>query len=358
MKKIFSVLIILVIFLTLTACNKYEDYTFELKEDGTYEIDKYIGEVEYGKELIIPSSYKGKEVTSIGVSAFRSNQSLRWVTIPESVKVIENLAFAECSGLQAIVIPKSVVSINYYAFYKCINLLNVDLPENVSLGEGVFRKCENLKNIIIPEGVKTIYRYTFGECTNLETVIIPTSVETLFPNAFSDSSKVTICVKTETIPEGWAQEYKDGRFPTILGFISYGVTEDKFEYGISKINDEYFASIVGYVQGKDKDTSISIPNIIEGYNVKRIAGRAFNNLHDLISISIPEGVERIESRAFHECWDLESLIIPESVKYVGYFVFSFTDKVKIKARSKSQPEGWDEEWNCYNRPVYWGYKGE
>lgn len=58
-------------------------------------------------------------VTSIGEGAFRETE-ITTVKIPESVILIKQCAFYECSGLTSIDIPNSVTTIGSYAFENCI----------------------------------------------------------------------------------------------------------------------------------------------------------------------------------------------------------------------------------------------
>ena len=57
-------------------------------------------------DLVIPSTYNGKPVTSIGSSAFSG-----------------------CTGLTSITIPDSVTTIGHYAFYNCTSLTSITIPE-------------------------------------------------------------------------------------------------------------------------------------------------------------------------------------------------------------------------------------
>ena len=66
------------------------DYKYLVKENGTVEIAKYLGEAE---ELTIPSELDGYSVTSIGTYAFGKCSSLISVVIPESVEYISPSAF-------------------------------------------------------------------------------------------------------------------------------------------------------------------------------------------------------------------------------------------------------------------------
>ena len=64
-------------------------------------------------------------VTTIGVSAFAGNTSIRNIFMSESVNVIGTTAFYECSSLSSITIPKSVTLIGENAFSKCSKLSEV-----------------------------------------------------------------------------------------------------------------------------------------------------------------------------------------------------------------------------------------
>ena len=70
-------------------------------------------------ELVIPSSYQGKPVTSIGSSAFYSCGKLTSVTIPDSVTSIGDGVFSYCYSLWRVTIGNSVTSIGDQAFYDC-----------------------------------------------------------------------------------------------------------------------------------------------------------------------------------------------------------------------------------------------
>ncbi|MBR3149278.1 MAG: leucine-rich repeat protein [Eubacterium sp.] len=96
-------------------------------------------------------------------------------------------------------------------------------------------------------------------------------------------------------------------------------TEDGFEY--SAWYGE--ASITGY---SGNATDIVIPSKIKGCTVTEIGYYAFydyenENLQNIKSVTIPEGVKRIGQGAFCSCSSLESIILPSTLTYIGLEAF-------------------------------------
>ncbi len=98
--------------------------SFELNEDGqSYTVTGLTDTTV--TNLVIPATYQGLPITSIGRSAFSYCTGLTSVTIGNSVTSIGNYAFYDCTGLTSISIPNSVTSIGYGAFLDCYKLVEV-----------------------------------------------------------------------------------------------------------------------------------------------------------------------------------------------------------------------------------------
>ena len=104
------------------------NFTFTLNDDGQrYAITEV--KTSLSGNIIIPDTYMGKPVTTIGDYAFWGCSSLTSVTIGNSVTTIDSYAFWSCSSLTSIVIPDSVTTIGDYAFVDCNSLTSVTFKD-------------------------------------------------------------------------------------------------------------------------------------------------------------------------------------------------------------------------------------
>lgn len=129
----------------------------------------------------------GKNVTSIGYSAFYYCSSLASVVIPQGVTSIGRNAFSYCSSLASVVIPDGVTSIGDSAFNNCSSLASIVIPQGVtSIGSSAFFYCISLASIVIPESVTSIGGTAFQNCYSLSSVVIPQGVTSIGSGAFQN----------------------------------------------------------------------------------------------------------------------------------------------------------------------------
>jgi len=146
-------------------------------------------------------------VIIIGQYAFRDCTGLTSVKIPNSVTYIGRLAFSGCTGLTSVKIPNSVAYIGRLAFYGCTGLTSVSIGNSVmEIGELAFNGCTDLTSIEIPEGVTRIGGSAFSGCTGLTSVKIPNSVTEIGFKAFSGCTGLTSATigKSVTYIGRWA----------------------------------------------------------------------------------------------------------------------------------------------------------
>ena len=143
--------------------------------------------------------YVGKNVTSIGSSAFSNCCSLASITIPDGITSIGGSAFSNCYSLASITIPDGVTSIGSYAFRSCYSLASITIPDGVtSIDSYAFNSCPSLASITIPDGVTSIGSNTFSSCHSLASITIPDGVTSIGSGAFSNCYSLA----SITIPDG------------------------------------------------------------------------------------------------------------------------------------------------------------
>lgn len=117
------------------------DFEYEVLDGGAV-VTKYTGK---DTEVVIPDQLGGAPVTEVGYYAFEAHYDLETVTLPESVKIIGEGSFMDCSSLRSINIPSGVTNIERGAFVACVSLGDITLPASVvRVEEEAFTACESI----------------------------------------------------------------------------------------------------------------------------------------------------------------------------------------------------------------------
>lgn len=139
-------------------------------------------------EFTIPKTYKDKDVVGIGERAFYKNNKLERIIFEnKNIKIIEKLAFSECTNLVSIDLS-GIDNIERNAFSYAKSLDNITL-NCINLGASAFYGCESLKNINLGSNLKTIGSFVFSKSL-IETLTFPKTFEVLAYDTFSDMAKL------------------------------------------------------------------------------------------------------------------------------------------------------------------------
>lgn len=252
--------------------------TFYVKEGNGYSLVKYSRGVKntFEKEVIIPNTYNGKKVISIGNGAFK-NTDIEKVQLPEGLEEIKSKAFYNCTSITKIEIPKTVTAIR---------------------GEA-FAKCKSLRMVYLNEGLKEIRGGAFKECKALFKIDLPNSLEYLGGSAFSHCSYMSKITIPEKVTEINGQTFE---------YCTSLTTVDMHD-NITSIHGEVFVNCT------------LLKDVVLPSKIKEIKGNTFENCKSLKSINIPEGVTRIGGHAFYGCKMLSSVTVPSTVKEIGSSAF-------------------------------------
>lgn len=306
--------------LSLKEINVSEDNTEYCSVDGVlYSADM--------KKLLHYPAYKDGDsfavpdgVEEIGIAALSENK-LKTVTLPDSVKtigrhafsfdeeltaidmsntsveLIDVMTFINCSSLTSVKFSESTTDIELAAFYGCTSLAEVTLPENlISVGQSAFMGTP-MKEIRVPDSVVSIgysaFGYDMNENPNDSFVIIGSTGSAAYKYCSDSDSEYdyanNFIFKSTDVADAEA-EYN------ALDTVAAG----EYEYAI--IDGEACITICVSI-----DSEIIVPEEIDGYKVTSIYKGAFLN-NEAKKIVLPETVKTIGEAAFSSL--LESLTIP------------------------------------------------
>jgi len=216
-------------------------FEYTTLEDGTVSIYNFVSDS--AENLVIPEMIGGRIVSAISKSAFHGNQTIKTLTIPDTVKRLDygafcgcdnlenvflgdgvetmNVAFDVCQGLQKVLIGKSLSELGR-SFHNCHGLTAFEIdPNNSQLCaiDGVlFSKdktvlmscpCGKKGKYIIPQGTRVIRENAF-ENTDLEEIVVANTVEKIEYDAIEDCFEGKIIVEQGSYAQQYFyEEYED-----------------------------------------------------------------------------------------------------------------------------------------------------
>lgn len=120
------------------------DISFYIDRDNGYvSITSYSG----GEKAKVPGRILFKKVTEIKDEAFKGNEKLKEVYLPDSLTTIGDSAFAECTNLEKVTFSKNLDYIGEFAFAGCKKLAQVsEISENAVINTGAFLNTKWMYN--------------------------------------------------------------------------------------------------------------------------------------------------------------------------------------------------------------------
>ena len=303
-----------------------EYFNFSLLLDDTYSITvKDVNDLPV--HVIIPDTYNGKSVTTIGAEAFYNCKSIKSIKFPSTIKRIERGAFSGCSNLTEIYMSDLVAWCNISGLHELMgtgimiggvsdrpylnlylnNQLITDLviPECVTkIADGAFSGCTSLTSVTIPNTVTDIGDGAFWSCLSLTSIKIGNSVKNIGREAFLYCYKLVEVINNSehiTVTKGSEQN-------SYIGYYALSVSNRDSSYQSKISNDNGF---IVYNEGEQKlllgikDTKIQL--VIPSYVTKIYPYACINQLQ-LASVVIGESVTEIGEHAFRMCIKLVEVI--------------------------------------------------
>ena len=229
-----------------------KDFTFTTDDTGAT-VTGYTGE---NADVQLPSALGGKPVVAIGANAFNGNETITSVTMPDSVTVIGDYAFAYSSvtsitlseGLTSlgenvftdarwlttiddrsrnfvqtingihynvagteiilcpadvagdIQLPAGLLAVPEKCFEGLPKITSVTFPDSVKIiGAYAFKKCDNLTGVTLPKGLERLEEGLFLKCISLTNIEIPDKVTVIADNVFSGCNALSSVLLSNNI---------------------------------------------------------------------------------------------------------------------------------------------------------------
>ncbi len=322
----------------------YKDYVFE-SDFSNCTITEYLGS---DTDLVVPEG-----VTVIAKDVFMESD-VNYVTLPKTLKSIEENAFSKCNKLVSVEI-QSNADVDPYAFYcdygvkevigssdyydaiseissyNSADTIETKEESNLYEDENGFiwytkddiylsGRSSTDTNVVLPDSVTingeevTSYKidtYAFYE-SDITTIVISSAVSSIGTQAFYD------CVDLiEVINLSSLSIYTNSSYNGYVGKYAKSVVKSVEEktifqdgdllYSLSEIDGVTTATLVAYVGDSENmvlDKVGDYPTIIPT-NFQ-------NGNDDIKTLVIGEGITKISSQAFYDCYGLESVVINAS----------------------------------------------
>lgn len=338
---------------------------FSLNADGkSYTL---VGKGSCKASDVVIDGYKGLPVTKIGYGVFDNDQTLKKVTIGDSVTYIDMYAFAMCKALTSVTMGKNVKVLRDYCFRYCNALTSIKLGNGVEvIGEGVFYNASKLSNVTMPSGIRYIGEHAFNKiaaggdlaslgtkdfylgkylikigskvsgkytvkdgtlgiaeaaaygCASITELSVPNSVKSIGNKSFYNTTKL------KTIKLGTGIEYIGEQAFNNGGYYN---TSGNWKNDLLYIDN--------YLVAAKSDYSGTC-NILPGTKV--VAGGTFASCEGLTSVGIPDSVISIGEYAFNNCVSLTNITVGKGVKYIGKCAFRCC--ATAKNLTLKAPSGW------------------
>ncbi len=122
-------------------------------EETDGKLDVYIDSYQGKSPVVTISNPDDSTIRFVEIKAFYKNESIKEVTLPDTVTEIRSDCFAFCKNLEKVYLGTEITEIHDHAFFR----------------------CSNLKQVILGDKLEKIEEYAFSACTSLEEIIIPPS---------------------------------------------------------------------------------------------------------------------------------------------------------------------------------------
>lgn len=242
-------------------------------------------------DVKVPEKIGDVYVTGIASGAFKDNDAIVSVELPEGLRFVSDSAFSGCVNLSKLNLGSSVSYIGNYAFSGCSALDEAVIPKSVSmLGIGAFTGTGKGGTFTAEGGL--LLSEDALSMTGFNTITLAGGSDISASGVFRSSAASKID------PGSGYTEIGDSCFEDCVN-----LKEVTIPASVTSIGSAAFA-------GADSLTRVTLPPAVQTLGVQ-----AFANCDSLTTVILPEGITEIPEGCF-DGTKLHTIIVPSSVKTI------------------------------------------
>ena len=204
------------------------------------------------------------------------------VSIPSGVTIIGKGAFKDKTRITSIDIPDGVIEIDESAFERCINISYISFPETLKcIKRRAFSRCYKLSYIGFNNSLAQIQDEAFLFCSKLRNIHLRDGLVDLSPTAFNDCNK--------------------------LAFFDVSKTNAKYSSVDGIIYNKEFTELIRCPEGYTGDVINIMSSVIS------LGPWSFSKCSNIIDIILPRNLEKISAYAFNDCHNILSLTLGDCI---------------------------------------------
>lgn len=147
-------------------------------------------DLEHLSDIVISETVKYGErsflLSSIAENAFRNNNKIRSISLPDNIYILSDALFSGCSNLSVVNLPRQTLKLGSSTFMGCVKLEKIKIPKTViSIGSSCFRSCSSLKTIDLTDiEITDLPENLFYDCSSLSEIRLPVGLKTIANQTF------------------------------------------------------------------------------------------------------------------------------------------------------------------------------
>lgn len=245
------------------------------------------------------------DVICIEPDAFRGNQHLKKLVVPDFVKEIGKSAFCGCESLEELQLPKELSYCGESIITDCDALKEIRIREGLEDLGGRVAYCDALTKIYLPASMKSLSE-GISECNALKEIIISDQNPYLEADSTGCYTKgketLLFLLKSSQLTEYTApdnlREIGDGLFEENCNLVRVDLNR------VERIGDYAFHSCENR------------QSVVSKNKIKSVGEDAFGECSKLTEVVFQGTVDQIGSNAFHDCISLKEFTVPEGIEYM------------------------------------------